>query len=78
MNKTRKIIPFAIIESAVDGDTIAMEYVLGNFENYLSKMATKTRKDKFGNSYIEVDYQLKRRLEMKLVMSILKFKLNVF
>jgi len=77
MAKTRQIVPYAVIQSAVGSRAEAMEYILGHFDNYLNKMATKTNCDRFGNQSTYVDPYVKRRLETKLIMSIQKFNLDV-
>jgi len=76
MRKNKKIIPYEIITPAVDGDVIAMTYILKHFENYLVHLSRRRLFDGKGNTYMYIDQEIKKRLEMKLTISVLKFKLT--
>jgi len=77
MTKKQSIIPYAVITPAIDGDPVAMTYILNQFDGYINRLASKTLFDGAGNTYTYVDQDLKRRLEVKLMVSILKFEINV-
>jgi len=72
------IIPYIVIQSAVDNeDVIAMTHIMSHFDNYLNQLSRKTLYDTSGNAYIYMDPDIKQRLKMKLMLSILKFELSV-
>jgi len=77
MRKAQSIIPYAVIKPAVSGDTIAMTYVLDHFDSYMNSLASKTLYDGAGKTYTYVDQEVKRRLEVKLMVSNLKFEIDV-
>ena len=77
MRKKQSIIPYAVIIPAVSGDSVAMTYILDHFEGYINRLASKTLFDGAGNTYTYVDQDVKRRLEVKLMISILKFEIDV-
>ena len=54
------------------GDAIAMEQVLRYYECYINKLCTRTLYDSNGIPYVCVDEYMKRRLEIKLIHSIVK------
>ena len=51
-----------------------MEAVLRHYDRYINKLATRILYDKGGNVYTVVDETLKARLELKLMMGVLSFK----
>ena len=71
------IVPYAVMAQAVNGDVVAMDYILKHFEGYMISLCQKTLVDEMGNAYHHIDLELKRRLETKLIISILNFDLNV-
>lgn len=73
----KHVIPYEIIKLAVNGDTEAMNYILKYFDAYMTSLSRKTVFDARGNDYTYVDQDIKRRLEIKLVISVLKFKIKV-
>ena len=77
MTKTSSIIPYAVIKSAALGDAVAMVYVLDHFGSYINRLARKTFFDDSGVMYAYVDQEMKRRLEIKLMVSILNFEIEV-
>lgn len=77
MTKKQSIIPYEVITPAVGGDPVAMTYILDHFDGYLNRLASKTLFDGTGNTYTYVDQDVKRRLGVKLMVSVLKFEINV-
>lgn len=76
--KTRpedRLLPYKTIETAIHGDVAAINSVLAHFEGYIAALATRTLYDEHGCSYQYLDPELKRRLETKLIVRILKFKI---
>ena len=49
-----------------------MERVLRYYEGYINKLCTRTLYDSNGFPYVCVDEYMKRRLEIKLIHSIVK------
>ena len=70
-----QLLPFETIEAAVSGDIIAINSVLTHFEGYITTLATRTLYDEHGCPCHYLDPELKRRLETKLIVRILKFKI---
>lgn len=73
--KTYKwLIAYPIIELAVSGDIEAIEMILKHFERYIIKMSVRQFYDVHGNIYYHMDEEIRHRIEMQLIMKILKFK----
>ena len=68
-----KLIPYRVIVSAANGDVGAINAVLKHFAGYITILATKRLYDDYGNQYLYVDKDLRRRLETKLITAILSF-----
>lgn len=74
LHKINKLLPYDVIYAATEGDVISIEIVLKNYEAYIVKLCTKTLYDKRGNAYKCLDEEKKNLLEIKLIYTILKFK----
>lgn len=59
-----------VIDGAVEGKAEDLAFVLGYFSGYITKLATRTLKDDYGNEYVYLDENLRLRLEAKLICSI--------
>ena len=59
-----------IVEGAIDGDSQAVDQVLRYYEGYINKLCTRTLYDPDGQPHVRVDEYMKRRLEIKLIHSI--------
>ena len=70
-----QLLPYNIIEAATRGDITAINSVLAHFEGYIAALATRTLSDEYGCPCQYLDPELKRRLETKLIVRVLKFKL---
>ena len=70
MSKHLTNLPRKVIDGAIGGDADKLAFVLGYFSGYIKKLATRTLKDEYGNEYIYVDEAMRRRLEIKLIYSI--------
>lgn len=68
-----QLLPFEVIEAAVNGDITAINSVLAHFEGYIATLATRKLYDEYGCSHRYLDPELKRRLETKLIVRILEF-----
>lgn len=72
-NNHRTLLPWAVIEAAIEGDPLAVGAVLRHYEGYISKLSMRHLFDEDGNSYYCVDEELRRRLEVKLISAVLSF-----
>ena len=63
-------LPLAVIEAARAGDAGAVEQVLQYYNGYINKLCTRTLYDGSGQPHICIDEYMKRRLEIKLIQSI--------
>ena len=70
--KGRELLPLAVSDAARAGDADAVEQVLRYYEGYINKLCTRTLYDSNGFPYVCVDEYMKRRLEIKLIHSIVK------
>ena len=69
----RELLPLSVIDAARSGDAEAMEQVLRYYEgydNYMNCLCTRTLYDEDGYPHVCVDEYMKRRLEIKLIQSI--------
>lgn len=71
-----RMIPYPVIEAAVRGDTDAVNEVIRHYSGYIAALCKRTGRDENGNYCTYVDEELRRRLETKLIISILGFDLN--
>lgn len=70
-----QLLPYETIEAATNGDITAINSVLAHFEGYIATLATRTLYDEHGCPCQYLDPELKRRLETKLIVRVLKFKI---
>ena len=70
-----QLLPYETIEAATNGDITAINSVLAHFEGYIATLATRTLYDEHSCPCRYLDPELKRRLETKLIVRVLKFKL---
>jgi len=75
MKKRKKQLEFNVIKAASHGDVEAISKVLAYYDGYINALARREVHDDDGNTYIVVDAELKRRLEAKLIVKILEFKI---
>ena len=59
-----------LIESAREGDPLALERILRYYDRYINKIWTQTLYDKDGLPHIDIDEYMKHRLQAKLVDAI--------
>jgi len=76
MRKKYSLIPYKVIALATIGDVIAMDCVVKHFNGFLNQLSRKTFFDRRGNTYIGIDPDIKRHLVSKLMLSVLKFRVN--
>lgn len=77
MNTNRKprykLLPYATIQAATQGDPDAVAAVLRHYEGYIATLSTRNLYDERGNAYLCVDETLRARLEIKLITGLLAF-----
>jgi len=70
------LLPYPVIVAAVRGDPDAVNRVIGHYSGYIAALSTKTSYDSQGCPHSQVNEDLRRRLETKLIIAILKFDLT--
>ena len=70
------LIPYPVIAAAVGGNPEAVNRVIRHYSGYIAALSTRTSYDLDGFPRPQVDGDLRRRLETKLIISILGFDLN--
>ena len=68
--KGKELLPLSVIDAARDGDSQAVDQVLRYYEGYINKLCTRTLYDPDGQPHVRVDEYMKRRMEIKLIPSI--------
>ena len=63
-----RMIPYPVIETAVRGNTDAVNEVIRHYSGYIAALCKRTGRDENGNYCTYVDEELRRRLETKLII----------
>lgn len=66
-----KPIPVPVILAAIGGDERALAAVVAHYQDYIRALVTRPLKDAYGNEYLCVDEDMRLRLEVKLIHSIM-------
>ncbi len=66
-----KPIPVPVILAAIGGDERALAAVVAHYQDYIRALATRPLKDAYGNEYLCVDEDMRLRLEVRLIHSIM-------
>ena len=74
--KRAGLLPYPVIAAAVGGDPQAVDRVVRHYSGYIAALSMRTSYDENGFPRSQVDEDLRRRLETKLIISILGFDLN--
>ena len=61
-----------VIHAASSGDSEAMEHVLRYYDDYMSRLCTRTLYDKDGTPHVCVDTHMKRCLEIRLIRAVMR------
>ena len=64
------VLPVPVILAAVDGDENSLVAVAAHFRRYIRGLSTRVLNDEYGNTYWYVDKDMCRRLEAKLIYSV--------
>lgn len=70
------LLPYPVIAAAVGGNPEAIARVIRHYSSYIAALSMRTSYDANGFPRFQVDEDLRKRLEMKLIVSILGFDLN--
>ena len=70
------LLPYPVIAAAVGGNPDALARVIRHYSSYIAALSMRTSYDLDGFPRPQVDEDLRRRLETKLIISILNFDLN--
>lgn len=76
MKSKSTILPFAVIVLATHGDIAAINRMLKHFEQYIIRLSQVTVIDDYGVPHLQVEDEIKRSLETKLITAIFKFELS--
>lgn len=60
-----------VILAAISGDERALAAVVAHYQDYIRALATRPLKDAYGNEYLCVDEDMRLRLEVRLIHSIM-------
>ncbi len=72
----RRLLPFHIIEAAAGGDVSAINKVLKHYEGYIIVLSTRRLLDENGTPHFYVDNEIRRTLETKLIVKIMRFDMK--
>ena len=70
--KGKDLLPVWVIHAASGGDSEAMEQVLRYYDDYMSRLCTRTLYDKNGTPHVCVDVHMKRCLETRLIRAVVR------
>ena len=71
-----KLIPYPVITAAVRGAPKAVNQVLDHYSGYIAALSMRGGYDRNGGPRLAVDEEIRRRIETKLIVAILRFDLN--
>ena len=77
-NMRASLIPYPVIAAAVGGNPEAVNRVIQHYSGYIAALSMRTSYDKNGFPHSLVDEDMRRRLETKLIISILNFDLTLY
>lgn len=69
-------VSFFTITAAISGNENAIHAVVGHYERYIIALSTRHCTDGYGREYTYIDEELRRRLERKLIIATIKFKIR--
>lgn len=68
------LLPHFLIVAASKGEPEAIQIVLNHFSGYITALSTRRMYDENGAPHLCVDEGMRRRLETKLITSVLRFR----
>ncbi len=72
----QKLVPFDVIKEASEGDILSINQILKHYEGYIARLSVRKMYDEYGGIHDCVDETLRRRLETKLIKTIIGFKIK--
>ena len=69
-----RLLPYPVILAATTGAEAALNKVISHYGGYIAKLSLRPIYGEDGNSHYAVDESIRRRLETKLVETVLKFR----
>lgn len=66
-----KLIPYATIVAAKNGDAEAMETILQHYDPYITLKSRRTYRDELGIESTFVDEDIRNRIRLKLMLAII-------
>ena len=72
IHKGKDLPPVWVSHAASSGDSEAMEQVLRYYDDYMSRLCTRTLYDKDGTPHVCVDTHMKRCLEIRLIRAVMR------
>ncbi|MBQ3510586.1 MAG: helix-turn-helix domain-containing protein [Peptococcaceae bacterium] len=76
-NACEKYIDFATIIAAKDGNVDALKYILEFYRPIIRKLAQTVITDQTGKNRVIVDEDLCSELEIKLIVAVMNFKIQM-
>ncbi len=70
------LLPYPVIAAAVGGNPDAVDQVVRHYSSYIATLSMRTSYDVNSFPHYQVDEDLRRWLETKLIIAILGFDLN--
>ena len=65
------LVPVPTIMAAISGDEQALAEVVKCYQGYIRALSTRLTKDQYGNEYYLVDEDMRLRLEVRLIHSVM-------
>lgn len=65
------LVPVPTIMAAISGNEHALAEVVAHYQGYIRALSTRSTKDQYGNEYYLVDEDMRLRLEVKLIRSVM-------
>ena len=65
------LVPVPTIMAAISGNEQALAEVVAYYQGYIRALSTRPTKDQYGNEYYLVDEDMRLRLEVKLIRSVM-------
>ena len=69
--KNKKLVPYAVILAATEGNSDAMEEILTYYDGLIEFYSRRTLYDEFGNPHTAVDIDIKQRIQAKIIEKII-------
>ena len=73
---TTKLLPINVIESAIQGDTEAMMFVLNRYRRDIEENSKRYIKNQYGELSFSVDEYIRDELRIALMLAITKFEMK--